>query len=147
MRAELQAVPPKIKMAAPPSPAVFAGIVLGATILGAGAIVFFFNPSTHGFYPVCLFHQLTGLNCPGCGATRAFYALLHGNITLALKDNSLLIFVLTFLTVRGAHFTAKCFLRKPAEPFLSPKILWTFLAVAIVFTVLRNLPAFSFPSP
>jgi hypothetical protein len=147
MRAELQAIPPKIKSAAPPSPAVFAGIVLGATILGAGAIVFFFNPNTHGFYPVCLFHQLTGLNCPGCGATRAFYALLHGNITLALKDNVLFIFVSTFLAVRSAHFTAKYFLRKPAEPFLSPKILWTFLAAAIVFTILRNLPAFSFLSP
>ena len=78
MRAESQSVPPKIRSA--PPLALFAGVVLGMAALGAGAVVFFFNPATHGFYPVCVFHQLTGLNCPGCGGTRSVYALLHGNI-------------------------------------------------------------------
>jgi hypothetical protein len=147
MRAASQAVPPKIKNAARPSLGIFAGVIFGTAMVGAGAVVFFFNPGTNGFYPVCLFHKLTGLNCPGCGATRALYALLHGNFLLALKDNALLIFALAFLSVRSTHFAAKYFLRKPAEPFLSPKNLWTFLTVAIVFTILRNLSVFSFLSP
>lgn len=29
-------------------------------------------------YP-CLFHQITGLFCPGCGGTRAFTSLLQGH--------------------------------------------------------------------
>jgi len=143
MRAASQAVPPKIKSAAQPSLAIFAGAIFGMAILGAGAFVFFFNPSTHGFYPVCLFHQLTGLNCPGCGATRALYALLHGNFLLALKDNALFIFTIAFLAARGA----KHFLRKSAGQFISPKMLWAFLVVAGIFTVLRNFLAFSFLSP
>jgi hypothetical protein len=147
MRAAPQAVPPKIKNAAQPSLAIFAGVILGTAILGASAVVFFFNPVTHGFYPVCQFHALTGLNCPGCGATRALYALLHGNFLLALKDNSLFIFTLAALTARSAWFAAKHFLRQPAGQFISPKMLWTFLIVAGVFTVLRNFPAFSFLSP
>jgi Protein of unknown function (DUF2752) len=147
MRAASQAVPPKIKNAAQPSLAIFAGAILGMAIVGVGAFVFFFNPSTSGFYPVCLFHQLTGLNCPGCGATRALYALLHGNLLLALKDNSLFIFTTAFLAARGAWFAAKHFSGKPAGRFLSPKMLWAFLIVSGVFTVLRNFPAFSFLSP
>jgi hypothetical protein len=147
MRAGQQAVPPKIKMAAPPSLAVFVGVVLAAAALGGGAIVFFFNPGTHGFYPVCLFHQLTGLNCPGCGATRALYALLHGQFFLALKDNALFILAPVFLAVRGAWFAAGHFLRRPAGQFFPPKILWMLLVVAAAFTVLRNFPAFSFLSP
>jgi hypothetical protein len=143
MRATPQAVPPKIKNATQPSLAIFAGAILGTAILGASAVVFFFNPSTHGFYPVCLFHTLTGLNCPGCGATRALYALLHGNFLLALKDNALFIFTIVFLAARGTKY----FLGKPSGQFLSPKMLWTFLVVAGVFTVLRNFPAFSFLSP
>ena len=143
MRAAPQAVPPKIRNDAPPSLAIFAGVILGMAIAGAGAVVFFFNPSTHGFYPVCLFNALTGLNCPGCGATRALYALLHGNFLLALKDNALFMFTLVFLATRGAKY----FISKPAGQFLSPKMLWTFLIVAGVFTVLRNFPAFSFLSP
>jgi hypothetical protein len=147
MRAASQAVPPKIKSAAPPSLAVFAGVVLGMAIVGTGAFVFFFNPSTHGIYPVCVFHQLTGLNCPGCGSTRALYALLHGNFLLALKNNALFIFTLAFLAARGAWFASKHFLHQPAGQLISPKMLWVFLAIAAIFSVLRNFPAFSFLSP
>lgn len=28
---------------------------------------------------ICPFHALTGLYCPGCGGTRAFYAFIHGH--------------------------------------------------------------------
>ncbi len=74
------------------------------TAIGVGAVVFFFDPRTHGFYPVCLFHALTGLNCPGCGMTRALYALLHGNLRLALKDNALFVVTLAVLAGLGRAF-------------------------------------------
>ncbi len=86
----MNAVPPRISRPIAGN-GWFAGIVLGAVALGVGAVIFFFNPTTHAFYPVCKFHQLTGLNCPGCGATRAFYALLHGNFSTALRDNALFV--------------------------------------------------------
>ncbi len=145
MPAESQPVPPKIS--APPSLTAFAAIVLGATALGAGAVVFFFNPSTHGFYPICLFHTLTGWNCPGCGGTRAAYALLHGNIALALKDNALFVVVLTAAGARGSWFAIRQLRQQPVGEFLPAKFLWVWLAAAAVFTVLRNLPAFAFLSP
>jgi hypothetical protein len=125
----------------------FVGVVSGAAILGAGAVLYFFNPSTHGFYPVCEFHQLTGLNCPGCGGTRAVYQLLHGHLLRALEDNALVVLSLAGLAGRGAWFETKKVLRRPAGPFLPPEFLWPLLVVAVVFTVLRNLPAFSFLSP
>lgn len=137
--------PPKI----PTSPGLklFVGAVSGAAVLGAGAVLYFFNPSTHGFYPVCEFHQLTGLNCPGCGGTRAVYQLLHGHLWRALEDNALVVLSLAGLAGRGAWFAIKKFLRRPAGPFLPPEFFWPLLVVAVVFTVLRNLPAFSFLSP
>jgi len=141
----MNAAPPKIS--APRSLANFTGIVLSATALGVGAMVFFFNPATHGFYPVCLFHQLTGLNCPGCGGTRAVYALLHGNVTLALKDNALFVVVLAAAVARGIWFAARRIRRQPVGEFLPARFLWMWLVFAAVFTVLRNLPAFAFLSP
>jgi hypothetical protein len=110
-------------------------------------VVFFFNPSTHGFYPVCLFHKLTGWNCPGCGGTRSVYALLHRNFSLALKDNALFIVLLAAAVARGIWFAANMIRRQPAGNFLPANILWALLAVAAVFTGLRNLPAFAFLSP
>ena len=123
------------------------GIVLGTAILGAGAVIFFFDPNRHGFYPVCLFHKLTGLNCPGCGTTRAFYALLHGHLLLALHDNALFVFMLAVLTIWGTRFLFRRMRNQPATPDVAPKYLWMFLAMAVVFGVLRNFPEFSFLSP
>lgn len=148
MRAGSPAIPPKIrKPAAPPSPAVFAGVVLGLAILGAGAVVYFFNPGTHGFYPVCLFHAVTGLNCPGCGATRSLYALLHGKFPLALKDNALFVLSLAAVAGRGARFILRKLKNEPDEFTLPPKFLWGFLVVALAFAVTRNLPGFEWLSP
>ena len=145
MRVAPQTAPPKL--AAPPSLAFFTGVVLAAAVLGSGAVLFFFNPDTHGFYPVCLFHKLTGWNCPGCGGTRAAYQLLHGRLLNALRDNAL--FVLTFvaLTVHGGWFVVRRIRHQPATLAVPPKVLWTFLILTAAFGVLRNLPAFSFLSP
>ena len=145
MRAEPQNAPPKI--ATPPSLAFFTGAVLAATVLGSGAVLFFFNPATHGFYPVCLFHKLTGLNCPGCGGTRAAYQLLHGHLLNALRDNALFILTLASLMGRGLWFLALRARHQPATLAVPPKALWALLVIAIAFSVLRNFPAFSFLSP
>jgi hypothetical protein len=145
MHAEPQTAPPKIT--APPSFAFFAGVVIAATVLGSGAVLFYFNPSTHGFYPVCLFHQLTGLNCPGCGGTRAAYQLLHGHLLSALRDNALFILALVALMARGVWFAARKMCHQPATLAVPPKALWALLVIAIVFSILRNLPVFSFLSP
>ena len=116
-------------------------------MVGAGAVLYCFNPSTHAFYPVCEFHELTGLNCPGCGGTRAAYQLLHGHLVRALHENVLLVLSLAALAGRSAWFAMQKARNRPTMPFLPPWGLWTFLVTAIVFTVLRNLPAFSFLSP
>jgi len=145
MAAQSQSVPPKISTA--PSLKFFSATVLGFAILGALAVLFFFDPSTHGFYPVCQFHRLTGLNCPGCGATRGLYALLHGNFLIALKDNALFIFSISASLVWSANFGLRKLRDQKTAVHLPPKMLWAFLAAAIVFTVLRNLPVFSFLSP
>ena len=125
----------------------FAAAVLGATAVSVSAMVYFFNPSTHGFYPVCLFHTLTGLNCPGCGMTRALYALLHGKPRLALKDNALLVLALAALAIGSGRLVARKLRNRPTEFDLPPKVLWTLLIVTIGFAVLRNLPGFDWLRP
>ena len=99
----MNGTPPKISSAN----ARFAGIILAVMAAGIAAAVFFFNPALHRFYPVCQFHRLTGLNCPGCGATRALYALLHGQLSTALRDNEVLVGGLLVVAGRGAWFGAK----------------------------------------
>ncbi len=139
----MNSAPPKINS----GNACFARILLASALVGVAAVVFFFNPATHTFYPVCEFHRLTGLNCAGCGMTRALYALLHGKILTALHDNSLFVLVLGTFTVRATWLSLKKFRGKASGEFFPIKFLWPLLIIALVFTVLRNLPAFSFLSP
>jgi hypothetical protein len=145
MRAESQPAPPKIT--APLSLASFAVVMLVAAALGSGAVLFFFDPAKHGFYPICLFHSLTGLNCPGCGATRAAYQLLHGHLLRALHDNALFVLTLAALAAQGAWLAMKKIRNQPAGFVVSPKALWALLVITFVFTGLRNLPAFAWLSP
>jgi hypothetical protein len=139
----MNATPPKIH----PASTRFAAIVLAMAAAGIAAMVFFFNPSSHSFYPVCQFHRITGLNCPGCGMTRALYALLHGNFSTALRDNALFLLVLAAAAARGLWLGMKKIRGSAGGEFFPAKFLWPLLVIALVFTVLRNLPAFAFLSP
>src|SRR6516165_4319094 len=145
----MQPVPPKINTTVTLRPSLtgFAVVVCGMTVVGAGAVLYFFNPSQYGFYPVCEFHQWTGLNCPGCGGTRAVYQLLHGHVLRAMQDNALAVLAPALLAGRAVWVGVKRYRRQPVGPFLPLEIFLPLLVVAVVFTILRNLPAFSFLSP
>ena len=108
--------------------------VLAATVV-AGCVLFLFDPSTTVFYPRCLFHDLTGLWCPGCGTTRALHQLLHGNLAAAFRFNALSMAMLPvagYLIVCGDASTLK------------PRWIWLLLVVIVAFGVLRNIPFYPF---
>ncbi len=123
---------------------VLAGAGAATTAAGAFAVGYF-NPTTAGFFPACPLHALTGLNCPGCGLTRGFHALFRGDILGALHFNALLpvyffVFVYLFaalvlLAVKGRALNFNIF---------SPRFVWSFFTIALVFGVVRNFPVFPF---
>ena len=116
-------------------------------VAGAAAALFFLDPVRHGFIPPCLFHRLTGWNCPGCGATRALYALLHGDVIAALHDNALAVGALPSLAWMAIR---NVFRRRQGQRMaeaIRPAWFWSFFGVMAVFTVLRNLPAFTWLAP
>lgn len=142
----MESVPPKISSRTKPFvPGAIVLFVFAALMIGG--TVFFFDPATHRFFPGCTFHKLTGLNCPGCGATRSLHALLHGDFLTALRDNALFIAAILFFSARGAWFAANYFRGREQGNFFQPKLLWPWLMLALAFSVLRNLPAFAFLSP
>ena len=118
-----------------------AHLALAAVVSGIGIIsliLYKFPPEKFGFYPPCPFHEVTGLLCPGCGATRALAALVHGNITAAMQWNGLFVVLLPVLFV----YAAMGYLRavRGLESLRVPtSAIATLLAISIGFGVLRNL--------
>jgi len=42
---------------------------------------------------ICVFKNLLGIECPGCGMTRAFSCIMHGDLIAAVSYNRLVIIV------------------------------------------------------
>ena len=120
-----------------------AGVVVSA--VPVGATLWYFDPSTAGFFPVCPLYSITGFACPGCGLTRGFHALMHGDVLTALDYNAMLPFFavligfgfvsLVYFAVRGRALSVK---------LLNPNSLWVFFVMLLVFGVTRNLPWYPF---
>lgn len=118
----------------------------GATAMAAGAgVVGYFEPTTAGFFPVCPLYSLTGFACPGCGLTRGFHALFHGDVLGALDYNAMLPFfaaLIGFGFVSLVYFAARG--RRIPVNLLHPNALWVFFVLLLVFGVTRNLPWYPF---
>ncbi|MFR8803179.1 MAG: DUF2752 domain-containing protein [Anaerovoracaceae bacterium] len=50
-----------------------------------------FSPESSSWFPKCIFLQLTGLKCPGCGSQRVVHNLLNLNIHKAFEANAFLV--------------------------------------------------------
>ena len=90
-----------------------------------------------GYRIPCPIHATTGVFCPGCGSSRAVSALLHGNFSLALHQNLLL--VLSPLILGGAMLIRKM---KIKTHWLYTYLGFVALGV-LLFVVFRNTPGSS----
>ncbi len=94
----------------------------------------------------CPIKTFTGLYCPGCGITRAIFALLDGQLYQAYRYNSILFIdipIVLFLEIFEKLFgknnkKIKC---------ISNIILNILLVITILYGVLRNIPSFSYLAP
>lgn len=64
-------------------------------------------------WPRCLFHDLTGLPCITCGATRSTIAFLHGDFPTALQWNPLVFVGLCGLTIFNVYAFAVLVTKAP----------------------------------
>lgn len=103
--------------------------------------LWWFDPAKLGL-PLCSFRVLTGLDCPGCGATRATHELLHGRLAAAWHCNAL--WVVSWPVALYAMLSELLVLagRHPLPGDLPRRLwFWLFAAIAgIAFFIVRNVP-------
>jgi hypothetical protein len=117
--------------------------ILIALAAGAGLLLYFFIEPKNGNLPKCIFHQLTGLYCPGCGGQRSFHAILNGHLMTAIDYNLLFVLLLPFVVyfifvfIAGKKYRDSSFVYKTG--FSS-----AIAVIVISFWILRNIPVFPF---
>jgi hypothetical protein len=108
-------------------------------LLGAG-VLDAFPPDRFGFYPRCPVFAATGLLCPGCGATRALAALLHGHLAEAIRWNGLVVMLLPLFAAWAiAAYRRALAGRQPVWPQAPEAGVAALLVLACGFAVLRNI--------
>ncbi|MFJ6795805.1 DUF2752 domain-containing protein [Streptomyces sp. NPDC091268] len=99
------------------------------------------DPNEPGHYPVCPLFRLTGILCPGCGGLRSAHAFAHGDLAAAFGANAMAVagyfvfagFMLLWLVRAGRG--------EPSPRFaLKPSYWWGIGALALAFSVVRNMP-------
>ena len=63
-----------------------AGVLLAAAFLRIneqGQVGLPWGGNSSGLPPLCMFQRLFETNCPGCGLTRCFVSMAHGDVTSA----------------------------------------------------------------
>ena len=123
------------------------GIV--ALVLAAGAVgavyLYLHNPRDNKFFP-CIIYQFTGFYCPGCGAGRACYSILHGEWYQAFRYNPLLLILLPWLGLYIALWAGDWALngKHRIDDIVPFRLVYIILIIVLAYGVLRNIPVYPF---
>jgi hypothetical protein len=118
---------------------IIANTLLMAMILLCGMLLLV-PPAQSILYPACPIRTLFGIECPGCGATRALAALLRGHLREALRLNALFVILLPIALAAAAESYRRA-IRAIAFQWPQPPTpaLYVAFAATAVFTIARNL--------
>lgn len=105
-------------------------------LLGAYAFVFF----TFGIGFPCIFHLVTGLNCPGCGNSRAAQAFAQLRFMDGLRQNWLFPLEMAYIAYLVIYISVRYL--KTGKVSMDPRPAWlniTVLSVLLAWWVVRNI--------
>ena len=114
-------------------------IIYGA-ILGAGVLYAFLILHTPFRIP-CLFREVTGLQCPGCGTSRMALALMRFDIPAAFAYNPVAFFSFpAWFLISICAFIGRPKALRSSKNLL--RILYINIVVYMIFAIFRNLPLY-----
>lgn len=118
---------------------ILALFLLAAALLLCAALLVY-PPTRFSFYPACPIHQFLGIDCPGCGATRALAALLRGHLAEAFRLNALFVLLLP-AALAGSVESFRRAIRPGVFHWPQPPApaVYATLAIAAIFTIARNV--------
>ncbi len=96
---------------------------------------------------ICIFHELTGLYCPGCGVTRMLNSMLKLDFYQAYRFNPLLFFLSFFaLFLFIDYIISIIFKRKSIYGKISSIFWYSLIVVLLLFGFLRNIIPYFAPT-
>lgn len=116
------------------------GIILFIVVIGVLAIlVKIILPNYE--VPSCIWNELLGIYCPGCGGTRSFMALMKGEFLLSLWYHPLVIYA---VTIYGAFMISHVFAKITKYRYIKgipfyPWYLYLALFIIVLNVIIKNI--------
>ncbi len=108
--------------------------------------LYYLTGTLTGNFIACPFHKYLHLDCPGCGSTRMAVALIHLDFYQAFRFNPLVFILLPAIFVMVSYLMGVIsFEEKYIGIYV--KCLEIIVVIAVVFSVMRNIPLFYFLKP
>ena len=107
-------------------------------LLGIGALYALLTYFTDFGIP-CLFYTVTGLQCPGCGISRMFLALLHLDFSAAFRYNGAVLCLLPLFLLVGARKIYLYIRYGRKKDRLSDAGVWFMIVLLLLVGILRNI--------
>lgn len=114
-------------------------ILLTAACVGLVLTYSRFSPESSSWFPKCIFLQLTGLKCPGCGSQRVVHNLLNLNIHKAFEANAFLVLCLPYIAALLASIPLKSRFPKFYNALNSVQVIITIGILVIIWWITRNI--------
>lgn len=86
----------------------------------------------------CVFHEVTGLLCPGCGITRCISCMLKGDFTQAFHYNALMFFLVP-LAIIYTIYVSYNYIKGNKYYKLSNRVTYILLIIVLLFGIIRNI--------
>lgn len=105
--------------------------IMAAIILIGGLLLLYFNnPESTFWMPICPTEEVFSIYCPGCGTGRGLYALLHGDLAGSLRKNILLLPAIIMVIVLYVKPKLAC----------NVYVAYGLLTIFVLYMILRNIP-------
>ena len=110
---------------------IFALRAFGAFGLAVVFAASFILPSSGLGVSTCAFRNTFGIPCPGCGLTRSFIAVSHGDFAAAIRSHPLGIIIYCCMLIYMIKWATEALLRRrflaQLEEKTSVPVLWTLI--------------------
>ncbi len=117
-----------------------ARLLVGYSLVVVGVAIIYFL-STKGFRLFCIFNEITGLLCPGCGNTRAALSILRLDFASAFSYNPLC-FLEFFFIGWTIIISSINYIKGNGFNYKSPCKIFDLIIMIIVLVwgIVRNIP-------
>lgn len=115
-------------------------------LLAGSVFLYHHSPEEKNWWLICLVYEVSGYYCPGCGAGRACFSILHGRFAQAFRYNPLLCLLLPWLALYLGACGVQWLLtgRETISRRIPIELAYVLLAVVLLYGVVRNIEVYPF---